>query len=297
MTYAVLGDPVSRSLSPAFQNAALELMEPGSRYVARRAVTRSCMVECLEELRSGVLAGANVTLPHKRVALELADYATAVALDAGAANTWWVRDREITAANTDVVGVRATLVACGVDAVRVVVLGAGGAARAVTVALRGLYTHLTVVNRTLEHASELASHSHQSAGAEVDHTAVEWGSHAARAAIARAALVVDATALAHRGADIAARAYAPLGLEAMAPGATVFSLSYGPGTRPLFDGVHDGVQCLDGLCMLLHQGARSLELWTGVTPPLVAMRDALARSAGVLPQSIPVWDGYRTESC
>lgn len=295
--YALLGDPVARSLSPAFQNAALRRLGSGARYVARRVEDRRALERAAAELRAGELAGANITVPHKLAAFELADAASELAVAVGAANTWAVRDGELVASNTDVAGVVATLEAWQLRPRAVVLLGAGGAAASVVAALRGRYQSLTVVNRTIANACDLATRACRASTGGARHHAVAWGERPALDAVAGADLVIDATSLAHRSPEAASAAYAALELRLLAPGATALSLSYGGGVSPFFEAVSDGVQRIDGLCMLLHQGARSFSLWTGAAPPLAVMRDALAEAAGRSASSIPIWEGVCKAPC
>jgi shikimate dehydrogenase len=202
-------------------------------------------------------AGANVTIPHKLAALELADDATPAARAVGAANTLSFTDGRIEADNTDAAGI--------VDALgapppgRALVLGAGGAGRAAAWALREAGAEVVVWNRTPARAEGLASEL----GVE----------HAARPE--PAPLVVNATSVGLGGED----ATAELGLEGLPSPEVLVDLVYGDGPTALCRWAEaGGARVVDGREVLVRQGARSLERWTGSPAPVEAMRSALART-------------------
>jgi shikimate dehydrogenase len=200
--------------------------------------------------------GINVTMPHKRAAHDLADTRTPAAVAIGAANTLTYENGGIEADNTDAGGF---LDALGSDpaGMRCLILGAGGSARAVAWALRdGGAAEVAVWNRTPERAAELA--------ADLGLT---------RAERPRAAdLIVNCTSV---GLEPIPEddAIAAVGLGGVEPPATFFDLVYGSGPTPLARWAErGGAQIVDGLEMLVRQGARSLERWTGRPAPLDAMR-------------------------
>ncbi len=264
----LLGDPVGHSLSPALHNAAFEHDGLDLVYLA-------CAVESgrLEESMSGLWAlggrGANVTLPHKRDALALASEATPDAQALGAANTLVRTGTGWRADNTDVAGFLAPLAGVSLRGESVVVLGAGGAARAVVYGvLTGLdVARVTLVARRPEQAEELASDLEPVAGStEIQVEALSE----ARSSVRDATLVVNAT---------------PVGMgdgQTPWPGdrdfrreQTIYDLVYRPSQTPLLAAASArGATTIGGLPMLLGQAGESYRQWTGRTFPLDAARQA-----------------------
>jgi len=257
----VLGYPVAHSRSPAMHNAAFGALGLDWRYV-KLPVRPELFEETVRALPASGYRGANATIPHKLAALALADRATAAARGAGAANTLTFEpDGAIEADNTDAGGF---LDALGESprGRRALVLGAGGAGRAVAWALRQEGAAAVLVwNRTPERAAQLAR------DLEVD----------AVAAPAPAEIVVNATTVGLRaaGGRDAEQALGGLGLDGLPPPAVVVDLVYGQGTTPVVAwGRRAGARTVDGLEILVRQGARSFVRWTGRRPPLETMRSA-----------------------
>ena len=262
----VLGWPVGHSRSPALHAAAFAALGmTGWRY-QRLPVPPDLFAETLGALSAAGLRGANVTIPHKRAALDLADEADPVARAIGAVNTLSFDGGTIRAANTDAPGL---LNALGVDVrgLRATVLGAGGSARAAVWALLdGGAADVTVWNRTYERA--LA-------------TARDLGAHAARKPPAGDVLV-NCTAVGLGGHLSEADTLKQLGLsvDVLADCEYVVDLVYGDGRTALATAAgRVGARVVDGLDVLVHQGALSLAVWTGRVPPIDAMRVG-ARAAG-----------------
>ena len=264
MLTGVLGYPVAHSRSPAMHNAAFQALGLEDwRYVAL-PVPGELFEETVHGLPASGYRGANVTIPHKLLALAVADEATEAAHGAGAANTLTFRDDgSIHADNTDVGGL---LDAIGQAPGSALVLGAGGAARGVIWALRSAGTDVAVWNRTPERADALA--------AELDVQAVPTvkpGQHDA---------VINTTAVGLDTTLSDASALAALCLEEKDPPPLVVDLVYrgGGAETPLQHWAEQGAsRFVEGLEILVRQGARSFEIWTGHKPPLDVMRRA-ARS-------------------
>lgn len=269
--FTLLGDPVAHSLSPCFQNAALRALGLNGEYTRTRVVDPEALVRLAEDVRRGALGGANITLPHKAAAAALADQLEPEARALGVANTWYAREGALWAANTDVHGARITVARVPLNAAsRVAVFGAGGAAPAALLVLDDPDRDGLLVNRSLSRAEALLSRLKP-------YLKGRWQAHAWGQGPVDADLVVDATSLAHASHEVASAAWA----AARVRGASAVSLSYGAGTRPFFASCAAGAPALDGLTMLLHQGAASFERWWCREAPLVEMREALARAAGV----------------
>ena len=292
-TIALLGHPVAHSISPAFQQAALDALGVEARYEAWDTPPGD-VPDALERLRDPALLGANVTVPHKLEALRLADSADAVARRIGAANTLVRReDGVLHATNTDVAGVQRALADASValEGVEVVLIGAGGAARAVVAALRnGGARSLTVANRTPERAEALheVAEEGDAPPLELRVCPLDIDAGPLRAALERAALVIHSTSLGMRhGPDEAAT---PLPAECFSPGQAAFDLVYTPERTPFLHAAGAaGARPIGGLGMLVHQGAESFRLWTGLEPPLEVMfkaaRAALAARQGAARES------------
>ncbi|HST55969.1 MAG TPA: shikimate dehydrogenase [Solirubrobacteraceae bacterium] len=266
----VLGWPVAHSRSPAMHSAALAALGMHEWSYQRLPVPPALFEQTTRALGQAGFAGANVTIPHKHAALALADRASDAARAIGAANTLtFAADGEISAENTDAPG----LIAALEDAPRggsALVLGAGGSARAVVWALvQAGAREVSVWNRTPERAEQLAR---------------ELGARAVKRPVA-AELLVNCTSL---GLELSATerdTLNQLGLtfDQVGEYSYVADLVYREGTTPLLAVAHKhGVRTLDGLEILVAQGALSFELWTGRQPPLEVMR-AAARGEHALP--------------
>ena len=257
---AVLGFPVGHSLSPAMHNAAFAALGLDWRYV-KLPVPPERFDETVRALPASGYRGANVTIPHKLAALALADEASDAARAIGAANTLTFENGRITADNTDAAGL---LDALGEPPKgRALVLGAGGAGRAAAWALKQAGAEVLIWNRTPEKAEALAA---------------ELGIEAVRGPV-EADLLVNATSVGLDPATTEDQALKQLAL----PGAScqvpaVVDLVYRPdgSVAPVTAwAARSGASVIDGLEILVRQGARSFELWTGRRPPLDAMRAAL----------------------
>ena len=272
----LIGDPVAHSLSPAIQQPALDALGIPARYELW-PTPASELPNRIAGLRAPDVVGANVTVPHKVAAMELVDDVSPTARRTGAINTIVNRDGDLTGDNTDVRGFSAAVaeVCADVSSRTPLILGAGGAARAVILALEGLgAAGIVVANRDPTRARRLA--------ADLDPAAIRvvaYDDEALSGELARAGLLINATSVGwHRG-----EAPLPLRLLAALPdGALVVDLTYRE-TDLMTAARERGLAVLDGLPMLVHQGARALELWTGRAAPLATMLEAArrAREAGL----------------
>jgi shikimate dehydrogenase len=257
----VAGWPVGHSRSPAMHNAALAELALDWLYVPV-PLAPARFEETVRALPASGFRGLNVTVPHKQAAAALADDCSAAVEAIGAANTLTFADGRIAAENTDAGGF---LDALGESPAgrRALVLGAGGSARAIVWALREAgAAEVSVWNRTSERAAALAD------ALEVRH--VERPEPAE--------LVVNCTSVG-LGARVApAEAAAAVGLDRLDPPSVLVDLVYGDEPSPLTDwATARGGRVVDGLEVLVHQGARSLAGWTGFEVSIETMRTA-ARS-------------------
>lgn len=254
----VAGFPIAHSRSPAMQNAALRALGIDWLYVPVPLPPERFAGAVRALPRSG-FRGLNVTLPHKQAAHDLADELSEAAAAIGAVNTLTFRDGAVVGDNTDAQGLLDALEE-PVAGRRALVLGAGGSARAAVWALQGAgAAEVSVWNRTPERARELAA----ALGAR----------HAERPQAADLLVHCTTVGLAATTQD---EALAALGLAGMEPPATVVDLVYTAARTPVLGwAAAGGARAVDGLEVLMRQGARSLALWTGREAPLEAMRRAV----------------------
>lgn len=276
-TIALLGHPVSHSLSPAFQQAALDATGIDARYEAWDTEPDDLRI-AVERLRSGDVLGANVTVPHKVAVMALVDAPDAVAERAGAVNTIVNRHGRLEATNTDILGVLRTLDAARVEVhgQRIALLGAGGAARAVILAMHQAgAARVTVINRSTARVSALNTLAVE--GLDLRYAPLDPADATFLGAIRTAAVIVNATPLGmtHGPAEEASPIPAGMLTEAQ----VAFDLVYTPEETPfLRDAAACGARPVGGLGMLIYQGAASFRLWTGIDPPVDVMF-AAARAA------------------
>lgn len=256
---AVLGHPVWHSRSPAMHNAALEDLGLASEWIYEAIdVAPEGLEARLASMPGEGFVGANVTVPHKEAALAFADSSSDAAAGIGAANTLVFTGDGTFADNTDAPGL-IDAIASPVSGREALVLGAGGAARAAVWALAREGARVSVWNRTASKAEALAS--------EFGATAIEEPRGAAYD------LMVNASAAGLEGGD--GLADLPLAASDFREGQTVVDMVYGSPVNTLLEAASaGGADTVDGLEMLVRQGARSLEIWTGRSPSLAVLRAA-----------------------
>jgi shikimate dehydrogenase len=255
----LLGHGISYSASPAMQQAAFAAVGLDWTY-GLMDVPAEGLADAVRELREPGCAGANVTIPHKVAVIGLLDGLEGDAEAAGAVNTIRKVDDGLVGSNTDVVAMRVELSSVGVEPLgaEVLVLGVGGSARAAAVALRD--ARLTFVARRPE------------AGAGLPGQVLGWDDRGWQERARHVDLIVNATPLGRRGE------------MAIPPGClpsrgAVIDLVYTAGGTPLVRRARQaGLRTADGWGMLLAQGAAAFEAWTGMAPPIEAMRAALPGS-------------------
>jgi len=250
----LLGDPVSHSRSPAIHRAALAAVGLEGRYEARRVDAAGVYRACAE-MRAGDLDGANVTMPHKRVAAAAADRLAPEAARCGAVNTLVGEAAEVVGHNTDVGGLVLARAWAGIPDGPVLVLGTGGAAAAALVAFGA--AALSVSGRRPGAGRALAA----DLGVEAEE--VPWGRPVP------GVVVVNATPLGMQGEPL------PAGLVDEATG--LIDLPYGAAPTPAVAAARrEGRPTADGLDLLVAQAALSFRLWTGGEAPVDVMRRAAA---------------------
>lgn len=253
--FTVLGDPVDHSLSPLMHGAWLELAGRPDRYVAIR-VPLDDLEPALARLSAQGSIGCNLTLPLKERAAKLVTTLDEAARATRAVNTIRFRDRA--GFQTDSGGILDALEPHSLPArARVLVLGAGGSGRAAVYALQRLEAEVSIWNRTAERAQEAAAELHAEAVLSPD--------------VADRDLIVNCT-------DGTRDVELPIDWGAARKDALAFDLMYGRETPFLKGAAQAGLRTLDGVDMLVAQGARSMEIWTGVAPERSVMRHAVLRA-------------------
>ena len=276
----LLGDPVAHSLSPQMQNAALRDCGIDMQY-ARLHIRPNELAEALDLIGELEFAGVNLTVPHKIAAVDFVDEIDEEAKQIGAVNTVVVGEGKLIGSNTDGVGfARAIRTEFSVDLrdLRVMLLGAGGAARAIAMQCAQVNCErLVVVNRDVDKAKHLVAELHpRFAGPRVlgpvaRIEAVPLDERALRFQIGNVDLVVNATSLGLDPNDPPV-----LSATLLAPHLMVYDTVYRVGRTPLVQAaVEAGARAANGLSMLLYQGARSFEIWFKREAPLDVMRAAL----------------------
>jgi len=252
----LLGHGISYSRSPAMHNAAFRAAGLDWTYELLD-VPAETLGAALDRVRGKDSAGANVTIPHKLAVMEHLDRLDPEALRVHAVNTISHEGDHLVGSNTDVAGIAAAVAELGLEprGANVVVLGAGGSARAVAVALEG--AHVTFVARHPDRAGEMP-------GSVVAWDSPEWPS-----LVRTSDLVVNATPLG-RHEEM------PLRPNALPQTGAVLDLVYVAGGTPLVRKARSlGLRTADGWTVLLAQGARSFEMWTNRPAPVDVMRQAL----------------------
>ncbi|MEY2527139.1 MAG: shikimate dehydrogenase [Verrucomicrobiota bacterium] len=276
----IMGDPVAHSLSPQMQNAALKHCKLDMQYAGFHIVPGE-LREALQLIRELDFVGVNLTVPHKIAALDFVDELDSEAKQIGAVNTVKIENGKSIGFNTDGVGfTRAIRGEFSVDLrdLRVMLLGAGGAARAIAMqCAQANCERLVIVNRTIEKAKQLVRELQprlsgpRVLGPVARLEAVPWDERALRFQLEHVDLVVNATTLGLKPNDPA-----PLSRELLAPHHMIYDTVYTRGRTPLLIAADEvGARGVNGLSMLLHQGASSFEIWFGREAPLDVMRAAL----------------------
>ncbi len=261
---ALIGSPVGHSLSPALHNAAFDALGLDMRYVAFD-IARGSVDSAIEAVRTLGIVGLSVTMPHKFAVAEAVDRLTPQAVSLGSCNTVFrdVSDPSVlwgdsTDGDGFIFGLQGNSI--GFIGVRAVVVGAGGAGRAVVEALgRNGAADIAIINRDPDRAASAAKLAPQARVASWD-------------AVADAQLVVNATNLGMQPGDPL-----PIDPKLLQPTQAVADLIYHPASTALLTAAHAlGCPTMNGLPMLLNQAAIQFRHWTGLDAPVDAMRAAVA---------------------
>lgn len=258
---AVIGDPVSHSLSPRLHNAAFVALGLDWTYIACQ-VPKGHGAKAIEDMRILGFRGLSVTMPHKSEAAAAVDALSSTAEKLGVINCVRVENKRLVGENTDGIGFLESLksqMGIEVDGLRVVIIGAGGAARSIALTLVENGASVGICNRTEAPARKLVELVGNS------------GSVVEKEAIKEAELIINATSLGMNAKDPL-----PFDPNLMQGGQRVVDLIYKPAKTALLEEAESrGAETLNGLGMLLYQAGAQFRLWTGEEPPINAMAESV----------------------
>ena len=267
----IIGDPIEHTMSPVMHNAAFRQMGLDYFYIPFK-VKQGELAKAMEGVRALNIRGLNVTIPHKVAIIQFLDELDHLAEMIGAVNTIVNDDGLLTGYNTDGAGFLQALLERKIEprGKNIVILGAGGASRAISLFLADRGAHLVILNRALEldWAEELASRISQTFTKEVE--ALELNRENLARVLDRANIVVNATSVGMTpNID-----ETPVTSDLLKPGLIIFDIVYNPiKTRLLREAEAAGAKTISGLDMLVWQGALAFEKWTGLKAPVELMRE------------------------
>jgi shikimate dehydrogenase len=276
----VIGHPLGHSISPAIFKAAFEAAGIDATYEAWD--TEPDVLEGrIHALRTADFLGANVTIPHKTAVVPLLDGTSDLAAKAGAVNTIVHGDGKLIGHNTDVAGFARSLredAGCDPKGKRTMLLGSGGAARAVALALMEAHASVIyVVGRQPRKIDAMVVGLKRGSPSGTTLTWAYWGDGSYLRSLAEADLIVNCTPVGVAGSETAGQS--PIPAELIQPKTTVFDLVYNPAETPLVAAAKSrGAKAVSGLGMLVYQAAESFKLWTGKDADVAAMRAAAERA-------------------
>ena len=265
----IIADPIGHTVSPVIHNAAFERTGVDYLYVPFR-VKEEGLGKAIAGMRALNIRGLNVTIPHKVAVIPFLDELDDLAQRIGAVNTIVNDDGVLTGYNTDATGFLQVLFERGIEprGKNVVILGAGGASRAISLILAEKGSNLTILNRTLGKAEEYASRISQICRREVKALKLDRANLAE--ALNKADILVNATSV---GMSLNVDE-TPIAPDLLKASLIVFDIVYNPiETRLLKEAKAVGAQTISGLDMLVWQGALAFEKWTGLKAPVKLMRE------------------------
>ena len=272
--YAVLGDPISHSMSPAMHNAAFGALGMPCIYHAFR-VRPSDLKDAIYGAKALGFGGLNLTIPLKEEALKYVE-PDPIAARIGAVNTIDFADG-ITGHNTDGIGAMRALEDAGIpiSGRNILIIGAGGAARAIAFQFGYSGGEIVIANRTKKRADRLARDVSVGLSELGKTPSIESiGLGAIPEKIADVDILINATSVGmHPDVDAT-----PVPSDLLRPGLAVFDIVYNPRrTRLLLEAEQKGATIVEGVRMLVHQGAEAFSIWTGRKPPVDVMVAAVVR--------------------
>jgi len=276
----LLGYPLGHSISPIFQQVALDYCGVQADYTAC-AVVESKLPDEIEKIRLNRCLGANVTIPYKEKVIPLLDEIDSVALKLGSVNTIVKQKGKLVGYNTDIYGFTKSLIDYGgfnPDGKNALIFGAGGAARAAAFALVAEQVNtLTLVNRNLERAELLAFELNRE-GFSCFTESLE--SENLQDIINQADLIVNSTPVGME--KHSQQGFSILQGNRLEKSTYVYDLVYSPARTPLIKKAQAvGAKSLGGLPMLIYQGASSFTMWTSHQPPVELMFEAANKALNI----------------
>jgi shikimate dehydrogenase len=271
----IIGDPVEHTLSPAMQNAAFQSAGLNCIYIPFRVIKED-LCAAIHGMRALNLRGLNVTIPHKVAVLPFLDRIDPLAEKIGAVNTIVNDSGVLTGYNTDASGFLRALSEEGIDPAdkNVVVLGSGGAARAIVFSLAEKVANLTILNRHPAPAAEIAVKIFNCCQKPVQ--AVELTDANLESVLEKADILVNTTSVGMSPDS----GMSPLPSNLIKPGMVVFDIIYNPlKTRLMLESEKRGARVISGIEMLIWQGAAAFELWTSEKAPVEVMRRVVLKGA------------------
>ena len=267
--YGIIGYPVKHSLSPLMQTSAFQELGLDAVYVPFEVPPEN-LEDAVKGLKALSVRGFNVTVPHKEKVAQLVDYLTEDAEILGAINTVKNEGGELTGYNTDAEGFLRSLIEEGVEleGKRALMFGAGGAARAVGYALlKGGVKFLNIVNRSFSKAKKVA----EMLGRRGNVLVYPLKEGTVEALLKDADIIVNTTSVGMKEGDPQLFDYSKI-----PSGITVVDIIYNPPQTPLLKAAKEkGCKTINGLGMLVHQGAVAFEIWTGKKAPVEKMKKVL----------------------
>jgi shikimate dehydrogenase len=271
--YLLIGDPVEHSFSPFMHNAAFQFLGINSVYLTLQ-VKSDGLIDAIKGMRSMGIPGINVTIPHKISIMKYLDEIDSHAKIIGAVNTVVNKDGRLIGYNTDGVGAITALKAEKADpeGKKVVVLGAGGAARALSFSIAPYASRLVVLNRTKSKATSLVKAIKTRLSIDIVGEALTINSLSRE--LTDTDLLINTTSV----GMFPKIEETLVDRQLIKPNMVVFDIIYNPPeTRFLKEAKASGAKVLNGINMLVNQGALSFKLWIGLKPPMDVMYRAINR--------------------
>jgi len=269
--YAVIGDPIEHSLSPVIQNAAFNALNINCVYTAFR-VKNTDVANALKGMQSLGVLGLNVTMPHKEAVIAHLDWVDEAAKFLKSVNTIHNKDGKLLGYSTDGTGALKALKENGANPYgkKVLILGAGGAARAITYSLIQEANELVVLNRTVSEAKMLSEALKCKFGKKISTGSLS--PKIIKEKINDADILLNATSVGMKP-NTNQSLIPPNNLN---PDLTVMDIVYNPcETQLIKDAKAIGARAINGLETLIYQGAAAFEIWTGQQAPVQTMREAI----------------------
>jgi shikimate dehydrogenase len=293
--FALLGHPVGHSVSPVMVNAAFGAIGEQDLYTALDLASERALSDAVDELRSGALDGANVTLPYKQTVLGLVDDIAPSAVEVGAANVLTVSGRRVTAHNTDVDALAAEIAShwTGKPRSRAAVIGGGGAALAAIAACRRLgFKLVCATSRSWSNSEAMYESTSAERARALGVLTTLWPGEGDAPTTERskasqvlrlqwkdlvgdADCVIQATSAGMRGGARGEDVAAIVPWDRLPAHALVYDVVYNPEVTPFLESARKhGLQAVGGLGMLVRQAELAIKMWTGHDAPVDVMRRA-----------------------